>query len=346
MGDVVRIEHGAGGRESWRLIRKLILSRVPPGLTRVGEGFGLDVLDDGSAIKVGEGRYVVFTSDSFTVSPIEFPGGNIGLLAAHGTLNDLVMMGAEPVAFLDTIVAEEGLPMDVLDRMIGSMINVLVSEGVAVLGGDLKVMPKGSVDKVVITGFGIGFSNNPVVDNALRPGDKIIITSPIAEHGAAILAAQLGLTDEAPGLRSDTRPLTKTVLPVIKKYSDSVHGARDPTRGGVAATLNEWAETNGVTIVIRRADIPIREEVRAFLDAMGVDPLSTASEGVAVLAVAPESAEDVVRELRALGEDRATIVGEVTHPPSDLLKGRVIAETEVGGRVLVEPKSINLPRIC
>jgi len=330
----------------WSIIRELIVNKVPEDLKKVPGGVGLDVLDDGALIPIGGGEYIVLSIDSYTVNPIFFPGGNIGHLAINGTINDLVVMGAEPRAIMDSIVVEEGFPINDLETIIKSMIDVAKSEGITLIGGDFKVMPKGSIDKIIVTCVGVGFSSTPVIDNNIEVGDKIIVISPIAEHGAAILAAQLGMVDEVKNLRSDSRPLTKSLLPVIRKFSKYIHAARDPTRGGVAAVLNEWVEGTELTIVIDRSKIPIREEVRTFLDAMGVDPLSLASEGSAVLAVHSNVAEDVVKELKSLGEIHASIVGEVVKAESELLKGRVLAITEVGGKVIVEPKAINLPRIC
>jgi len=339
----VELLHGAGGLETFEIVSKLIARRVPEGLKRTLNGRGLDVMDDGSYIKAGN-KYVVFTSDSYTVNPIIFPGGDIGHLAASGVLNDLVVMGATPVAFLDNIVVEEGFEVDLLDKIVESMIRVLVDNNVAVIGGDFKVMPKGSIDKIVISGFGIGLSSyEPIVDEP-APGDKIIVTGNIAEHGSTILAAQLGLLEENKGLRSDSRPLVKTVLPVIQKYRQYIRAARDPTRGGLAGVLNEWVLNKDITIVVDRSLIPVRDEVRGFLEAMGVDPLNVASEGVAVLSVDPSVAEEVVEELVKAGERDARIIGEVIRTKD--LKGRVVARTEIGGLVMVTSNPLNLPRIC
>ncbi len=343
MGKKITIVHGAGGREMAELIEKLIVAKTPPRLRTALNGYGLDALDDGSTIMIGD-KSIVLASDSFTIDPIFFPGGDIGHLAASGVLNDLVMMAADPIAFMDMIIVEEGLEEKTLEKIVESMINVLRENNVALIGGDFKVMPKGKIDKIVISCTGIGLSDNPLIDRP-KPGDKIIVTGPIAEHGAAILAARLGMLDENTDLRSDSRPLVKTVLPVIKKYREYITGARDPTRGGLAAILNEWSTQTGRTIVLNRANIPVREEVREFLDALGVDPLNVASEGIAVLSIKPDEAEDIVRELEKKGEKPA-IIGEVIEPPNEILRGRVVAITEVGGKVIVRPNPLNLPRIC
>jgi len=341
----VSLEQGAGGRETWDLVKRLIVSRVPEGLRRVGGGCGLDVLDDGAVIRFGD-RFLVVATDSFTVNPPVFPGGDIGHLAACGAINDVVMMGARPVAVMDAVVVEEGVEEGFLQRIIDSFVSVLEGEGVALIGGDFKVMPKGALDKVVITATGLGVGEGDPVIDVVRPGDKIVVSGPVGEHGAAILAAQLGMAEDLPKIRSDSKPLTRSVLPVINALREHIHAARDPTRGGLAATLNEWVDGTNLTIVIRRAEVPVRDEVREFLDAMGVDPLNLACEGVAVLAVSPEVAEDVVRELRRAGEAHAAVVGEVVEAPTPLLSGRVVAVTEVGGKVLLEPSPVNLPRIC
>ncbi len=337
--------HGAGGKEMQELIRRLIISKVPLKLRSALGGVGTDVLDDGATIKLGS-NYLVVATDSFTVNPIKFPGGDIGHLAACGVINDVVMMGAKPFAALDTLVIEEGVEEGLIDELINSFVNILVSNDVALIGGDLKVMPRGSIDKVVITATCLGLtSKEPIVDKLVE-GDKIIVTGPIAEHGATILAAQLGMLNEVKGLRSDSKALTKTLLPILDEFREYIHAARDPTRGGLASVLNEWVEGSEYTIFIRRGDVPLRDEVKYFLDAVGVDPLNVACEGVAVLAVSPEVSDDVVKELRKLGEIHASVIGEVVKAPNELLRGKVVAITEVGGKTLVRSEPLNLPRIC
>ncbi|OYT39528.1 MAG: hypothetical protein B6U89_03965 [Desulfurococcales archaeon ex4484_58] len=230
--------------------------------------------------------------------------------------------------------------------MLSSLTKVLIENNVALIGGDFKVMPRGSIDKIVLGGFGIGVSKyEPVIDR-IELGDKIVVTSYIAEHGSTILAAQLGMLDENTSLRSDSRPLVKTVLPVIEKYREYITAARDPTRGGLAMVLNEWVRGTKYSIIIDRTKIPIRDEVRSFLDALGIDPLTVACEGVAVLAVKPDAVDEVVDMLHRLGEKQARVIGEVIEPNNEVLMGRVIAITEVGGKVVIQPNALNLPRIC
>lgn len=343
---LITLAHGAGAAETWRIVKELVVDKVPESLRRVAGGYGLDVLDDAATLRIGDELHLVVTTDSYTVSPYRFPGGDIGSLVAHGVINDLVVSGARPVAFMDTIVVEEGFPEHELSDVINSLINALIEDNVSLIGGDFKVMPKGALDKILITGVGLGISRKPIPDNELRAGDKVIVTGYVAEHGATILAAQLGLLDKVKGLKSDTRSLTKTVLKVIEEFRDYVHAARDPTRGGLASVLNEWARANNVTITIRKDRIPVRDEVRDFLEAMGVDYLSMASEGVALLAVDSGKANEILERLREVGEVNSEIIGEVVEPANNFLRGRVVGITEVGGKVLIEPKSINLPRIC
>jgi len=340
----ITLIHGAGGRESHDLIESLIVKKVPPLLRHALEGHGLDVLDDGSFIKVGE-SFIVFSSDSYTVKPVFYPGGNIGELAASGVLNDLVMMGARPVAFLDNIIVEEGFPLKELELIIESLVKVLKENNVSLIGGDFKVMPKGSLDKIVISGFGIGVSQGTPIIDRVQPGDVIIVTNNIAEHGAAIMASQLGMDAENLSLRSDSKPLVKTVLPVIERFRNHIHAARDPTRGGLSSILNEWVKDREVSIIIDESKIPIREDVKTFLEMLGIDPLTVASEGVAVLSVSRDVSSDVTVALKSMGEN-PQIIGEVVIPEEPAQKGRVLGLTEVGGKRVIKGEALNLPRIC
>jgi|UniRef100_A0A7J2U2X8 hydrogenase expression/formation protein HypE len=341
--DRISLVHGFGGKETYELLDRIIFSKLPLNLKRVEGGVGLEVLDDGAVIKFGD-KNVVITLDSYTIKPVIFPGGSIGTLAVSGTVNDLVVMGAQPIAFADSVVVEEGFDVGLLNKVVDDMLKLLMELRIPLIGGDFKVMPKGSLDGMVITSVGIGVARNPIIDINITPGDRIIVTDPIASHGAVILAAQLGMLDKLEGIRSDVKPLIG-ILPVIDKYSDYIHAARDPTRGGLAAILNEWARQTNVTIVIEREKIPIEDNVRDFLEAMGIDPLTMASEGVAVIAVADTYADDIAKDLRSRGF-RASVVGYVEKPRNEFLRGKVVAITEIGGRVVVEARGYNLPRIC
>jgi len=342
LGTRITLAHGSGGIETSGIVEELIVKLVPEELRKTPGGVGLDALDDGAAIPV-PGGYMVFSVDSYTVNPPFFPGGNIGSLAASGTINDLLMMGARPIAAMDAIVVEEGFELVKLKEVTSSLINVLRENNVALIGGDFKVLPKGQLDKIVIGMVGIGFAKRLIVDTNLKPGDKIIVSGPIAEHGALILALQQGL--EPKDLRSDSKPLTDLMLPLIEEYGEYIHAARDPTRGGLAMTLNEWARSTGTVIVVEEDKIPIREAVRAYTEMLGVDPLTLASEGVAVLAVPPEKAEEVVERMHELGYRHASIVGEVRR--AERHKGIVLLKSVTGGLRILEPPSGEIvPRIC
>ncbi|ABO08986.1 hydrogenase expression/formation protein HypE [Pyrobaculum calidifontis] len=334
------LAHGAGGVETSEILQRLIFSKVPPGLKKVEGGVGIDFPDDAAAIPVGDG-YIVVTTDSYTVSPPYFSGGNIGTLAASGTINDVVMMGARPIAALDAIIVEEGFPVKTLEDIVESMISIFTKEGVALIGGDFKTMPKGQIDGVVITTVGIGISKGPVIVDKPREGDKIVVTDFVGDHGGVILANRLGL--EA-NIISDVKPLTN-LLPVLEKYRPYIHAARDPTRGGLAMVLNDWAKATDTVIVIDQGRVKVRDSTRAIADMAGIDPLYLASEGVAVLAVDTTVAEEVVEELKKAGFPEAYIAGEVRK--SEKYRGIVLARTEVGGyRILETPRGELVPRIC
>ncbi len=325
------------------ILQKLIFQRVEEPLKRVEGGVGIDLPDDGAIIPVGERRLVVST-DSYTVNPIFFPGGNIGILAACGSINDVLMMGARPIAMLDCVVVEEGFPVDELSTIINSMLDVLRKEGIPLVGGDFKVMPRGMLDRVVITTTCIGEVIKPIVDANIRVGDRIIVSGNLGEHGAAILMSQKGLEVEAE-LKSDVRALTELMIPLLEEYGAYINAARDPTRGGLAMLLNDWARVSGTTIVIEEGKIPLRTAVRKYAEMLGIDPLSLASEGVAVLAVDGTKAEEIVQRMRELGFERASVIGEVKK--AERLKGVVVLKTAVGGyRILEPPIGELVPRIC
>ncbi|HIP66098.1 MAG TPA: hydrogenase expression/formation protein HypE [Pyrodictium sp.] len=343
LSDKITLAHGGGGIETEAMIEWLFRRLVPKEFWKTKDGYGLDVLDDAAAIKIDGLGYIVISADSFTVSPPFFPGGDIGHLAASGTINDVLMMGARPIAALDTIVVEEGFPISDLERIVKSMVNVFVENNVAVIGGDFKVMPKGTLDKIVISTIGIGITKaEPIVDR-VRPGDKIIVTGPIAEHGVTILALRMGVKSNE--LKSDSRPLTDLMIPLIDHYRSVIHAARDPTRGGIAMALNDWARESNLLIVIDEQSIPIREPVKAYAEMLGVDPLTLACEGVALLAVEGSAAEEVLDFIHSLGYKQAAIIGEVRR--SERFKGKVVLKTSAGGLRIVDPPSGEIvPRIC
>lgn len=343
---MIKLSHGSGGVETAEIIEKLFLKRLPESLKKVAGGLGLDFPDDAAAIPMGDGRYLVVTVDAYTVNPPFFPGGDIGVLAASGSINDVLMLGGRPVAMLDSIIVEEGLPYETLDRVVKSFLSVLETEGVALIGGDFKVMPKGQLDKIVITTVGIGVAERVIVDRP-RHGDKIVVSDFVGDHGAVILMLQMGDVDkpEQLKLKSDVKPLTKLMVPLVEKYGEYIHAARDPTRGGLAMVLNDWAKAGGGVIVVEEESLPVRPEVASYAEMLGIDPLYLASEGVAVLAVDPSVAEEVVKFVRGLGFQNARIVGEFRETKQH--RGYVLLKTLAGGlRILEPPRGDIVPRIC
>jgi len=348
LSDFIKLSHGSGGVEMRELLMKLIVNRVEDKLKRYGEGVGLDVLDDGAAIRVGE-KYIVVSTDSYTVKPLFFPGGDLGVLAAAGSINDVLMMGAVPVAMMDSIIVEEGFSISDLERIIESFLRVLKEENIALIGGDFKVMPRGEIDGVVMNTTAIGLADRLIIDKP-APGDKIIVSDYLGDHGAVIMMYRLGLaqkTDilEKSLLRSDVKSLTKLMIPLIERYGKYIHAARDPTRGGLAGVLYEWISETRNIILLREEDIPIREPVRRYSEMLGIDPLYLASEGAAVFSVDPSIADEFVSFIHSLGFKNAKIIGEVKE--SSRLSGKVILETVAGGlRILDPPRGEIVPRIC
>ena len=340
----VTLAHGAGGREMSELLKWLVFSRVEDSIAAVKGGIGLREADDGATVPLPGGRHLVVSTDSYTVSPMVFPGGDIGRLAACGSINDVVVMGGRPMAIVDSIVVAEGLDFRLLERVFSSFLEVVREEGVALIGGDFKVMPRGSLDTMIISTTCIGVAERPIVDRELRPGDKIVVTGYLGDHGATILALQQGLEVEGEGLRSDVKPLT-SLIPVIEEYGDYIHAARDPTRGGLAAVLNEWAESSSTVIVVDGSQVPVRPIVRSYAEMLGLDPLYLASEGAAVLGVDPGVAEELVERIVEEGFEDACIIGEVRSGGE--YSGLVLYRSEVGGHRILEPPTGELvPRIC
>ncbi len=339
--DKITLAHGAGGRESGELIQYLFSKRFKK--ISIFNGIGLKEMDDGATIPLKNiSKYsLIVSSDSYTVNPIFFPGGNIGTLAVTGSINDVAVMGGRPIGMLDTIVVEEGFPLNTLEKIVDSMKNTLESENVALIGGDLKVMPKDKIDKIVISTTCIGLADKIVTDYGLKPGDKIIVSGTIGEHGITILAMQMGVEIEESGLKSDIQSVVKVMDIALK--NGGVHVAKDPTRGGLAQTLNEFAIKNKLGIFLREDLIPIREEVQSYSEILGIDPLILACEGRVVLGVDGEIADIIVRELHRSGFKDARIIGEARSER----EGLVLMETVAGGlRIVERPMGEIVPRIC
>jgi hydrogenase expression/formation protein HypE len=311
-------------------------------INRYENGVGLPEADDGATIPLGEYEVVVST-DSHTVTPLFFPGGDIGRLAAAGTINDVAVMGARPVAMTSAVIIEEGYSVSKLKEILQSLATTAAEDQVGVIAGDTKVMPKGSLDQMVIctTGIGLAKPGDIITDNNVQVGDKLIITGTIGDHGIALLASREGLSFDTT-LTSDVAPLWSVISPALKV--GGIHAMKDPTRGGLAAAINEFAKKSGVGLWIDEADLPFRREVLAASQMLGLDPLQVTCEGKAVLAVDPEKAEDVLRAIRATQYGKsAQIIGEAKKERS----GLAVMRTEIGGtRVIQHPWAEAIPRVC
>ena len=331
----VLLGHGSGGRLSADLVRRFFLPRFANPY--------LDRLDDQAVVEVG-GQRLAFTTDSFVVRPLFFPGGDIGRLAVHGTVNDLAMAGARPRYLSAGFILEEGLGLDDLAAVLDSMRAACQEAGVLLVTGDTKVVNKGSGDQCFINTAGIGVVEHPwllSVDQA-RPGDLVVLSGTIGDHGMAVMSRREGLEFETE-ITSDTAPLWGLVSTMLEGSSE-MRCLRDPTRGGLASTLNELALGSGVGVEIDEARIPVRPAVYAACELLGLDPLYVANEGKLVAIVGPGEADAVVERMRrhplGLG---ASVIGVVTeqHPKM------VVMRTRVGGTRVVNlhPGEI-LPRIC
>jgi len=335
----VLMKHGAGGRAMRRLIEEVMTVGLAEGL-QPGD-LGLNAMDDGAAIRIGD-RWLVMTTDSHVVQPIFFPGGDIGRLAVSGTVNDLSMMGATEVLGLTcAVVIEEGFSRADLIRIQQSMRSAAIEANAPIVTGDTKVMGRGELDGILLNTTGVAITEHVVTDAGLRPGDHILLTGAIANHGFAVMTARHSLQLEG-NLVSDVAPLNGLIRNVLAAGGRQVVAMKDPTRGGVSSALHEMAAKANVTIVLEEAAVPVTDEARAVSELLGIDPLHVANEGKAVIGVRPSVANAVLNTLRAhpLGRD-AAIVGRV-------VEGRpcVVLDTGVGRRLLVEPEGEPLPRIC
>lgn len=335
----VSLKHGAGGRAMRALIEQVFAEGF---VDAPVDGVGLAAMDDGAALRVGD-RYLVITTDSHVVQPIFFPGGDIGRLAVSGTVNDLAMMGAtEVLALTSAVVLEEGFSRSDLETIQRSIRETCREAGAVIVTGDTKVMGKGEIDGIIINTTGIGFTDQVTRDSGLRPGDRILVTGTMGDHGLAIMAARHGLALEG-DLRSDVAPLNGLVRAALATGNGAVSAMKDPTRGGLASALHEMAEKSGVGIVLEELKVPVTDVVRSTGDLLGIDPLHVANEGKAVVGVRPDAAERVLEALRAHPQGRqAAIVGTSI---ADHV-GSVILDTGFGRRLLSEPEGEPLPRIC
>jgi hydrogenase expression/formation protein HypE len=327
--------HGSGGKLSAQLIETIFLPAFANPL--------LDKLDDQAVFAVNGSR-LAFTTDSFVVTPIFFPGGDIGRLAVNGTVNDLAMSGARPLYLSAAFILEEGLALDDLRRVVDSMSQAARDAGVQLVTGDTKVVNRGKGDQIFITTTGIGTIEKPVNISAdrARPGDKIILSGYIGDHGMAILSQRENLEFEGV-IESDCAALHRLVAEMLE-VTGEIHCLRDATRGGVATVLNEIAARSRAGMVVRESEIPVRDTVRGACEILGLDPLYVANEGKLVAVVGAEVADAVVARMRQnpLGSD-ARIIGEVVA----VQPGMVVMQTAIGGtRVLDTLFGEQLPRIC
>ncbi len=334
--DLILLGHGSGGRLSHQLLDQLIIPAL--------NGADPASQNDAAVLDLPEGR-LAYTTDSFVVDPIFFPGGNIGSLAVHGTVNDLAMMGARPLYLSVGLIIEEGFGKPDLERILRSMREAADQAGIRIATGDTKVVPRGKADRIFINTSGIGLiSPGLTIQGAnARSGDLIILSGTAGDHGVAVMASREGLkvgTD----IRSDAASLNGMVAEIIAAAGSNLHVLRDPTRGGVATTLKEIAMQSGQAITIREEDIPVKPAVRGVCSILGLDPLFVANEGKLLAFVAPQAAQQTLERIRQhpLG-GQAAIIGSVSAGEA----GRVSMETIVGGLRAVEMLAgEQLPRIC
>jgi hydrogenase expression/formation protein HypE len=333
----IEMAHGAGGKATRRLVEGLLVPAFGGPL--------VEALNDAAVLEVNGGRLAV-TTDSFVVRPLRFPGGSIGELAVNGTVNDLAVSAAAPLAMLVTLVIEAGLPGSVLTDEIVALAAAAERAGIPVVGGDTKVVEHGKADGLYITTTGIGTVDPRVrcSARAVRPGDRILLSGRIGDHGIAVLLARADIDLDAPDLCSDTRPIWPMVRALIDAVSASVHWMRDPTRGGVATSLAELARDAELGVTLFEDRLPVRDEVRGACELLGLDVLHIANEGQFLAVVAPDVADTAVAAVRSVpGGESALIVGEVREGPS----GLVVAANGYGGsRVVDMLVGDPLPRIC
>jgi hydrogenase expression/formation protein HypE len=332
----IEMAHGAGGKASRRLVEGLFAPLL--------FGSATGPLGDAAHIQIN-GTRIAMTTDSFVVKPLSFPGGSIGELAINGTVNDLAVSGAKAEAIVVTFVLEAGLPTNILEAEVRAMGKAAQQAGVVIAGGDTKVVEHGKADRMYVTTTGIGrlIPGVEISAKSVKPGDKVLLSGPIGDHGITILLARGELDLEAE-LRSDTRSVLPLVQGLVREAGAGVRWMRDPTRGGVATSLNELARDCGHGILLHEEKIPVRDTVRGACELLGLDALHIANEGQFLAIVSPELADTALRALHAApGGEAAVIIGEVREQPA----GTVLVTTLYGGtRVIDMLVGDPLPRIC
>ncbi len=334
MSAKILLSHGGGGEETQSLIKNLFFKH-----------FGNDILlrMEDAAVLTMKSEKIAFTTDSFTVSPLFFKGGNIGKLAIAGTVNDLSMMGARPKYLTCAFMIEEGFEYEKLEEIVISMRDEMAKSGVKIVAGDTKVVPKGGVDGVFINTAGVGeVLKEGISAHALRQGDAIIVTNEVGNHGACILAMREELELQS-DLKTDCASLWKSVEALIDADIE-IHALRDATRGGVSAVLNEWAQTSNVGIHVREADIPVANEVKGMCELLGFEPYEFANEGTMLIALPQSEVAKALEVLKRFEEtSKSALIGDV----DDRFEGRVVLQTPWDSeRFLEPPKGELLPRIC
>ncbi|HDR46478.1 MAG TPA: hydrogenase expression/formation protein HypE, partial [Geoalkalibacter subterraneus] len=298
-----------------------------------------------AAVLASPGGRVAFTTDSYVVDPIFFPGGNIGDLAVNGTVNDLAMAGARPLYLSVGLILEEGLPISELEQVLDSMKAAAMAADVRIVTGDTKVVPRGKGDKIFINTAGIGVfeHDREILGSSARPGDQILVSGTLGDHGMAVLAGREGLELQSP-IESDSAPLNFMVADLLRELGDALHVLRDPTRGGVATTLKEIAMQSDVDLTLEETDLPVSDAVRGACAILGLDPLFVANEGKLLAFVAPQQADAALAIMRRHRAGRqAAIIGEVTGQSA----GKVFLRTAIGGLRAIEMLAgEQLPRIC
>jgi hydrogenase expression/formation protein HypE len=345
----VTLAHGAGGTIMSDLIKNYVLKHLGGSNAEVP----LEALDDSAVVD-----NIVLKSDSHAVKPLFFPGGDIGRLAVAGTVNDIAMVGAEPMALTCGLVLEEGLPLADLDRILESMEQTCKEAGVYVVTGDTKVVEKSGFGGCVMNTSGIGkrgealenniaevrkhrrFDSRWLLDSNLHAGDKLIVSGTVGDHGVTILSAQEGYNFGS-NIKSDVAPLNKLTAKLMEV--GGIVAMKDPTRGGLSNSLNEWSKKSEVGLMVQESKIPLRGDVKAACEMLGIDPMEIGNEGKVLIGVVPQKAEEIVEALKESKQGRdAEIIGEAT---SDFTE--VVLETVVGGkRILAPPVGDPIPRIC
>jgi hydrogenase expression/formation protein HypE len=345
----ITLEHGAGGEVMQALIGEIILKNFN---NKSAGSVGLESLDDGSTIKLenfDSNSELVLTTDSHVITPAFFPNTNIGRLAVAGTVNDLTMMGAKPLALTCAVIVPEGFPMDDFETIIKTMGDTAAEADVPIITGDTKTVEKSALDSIILntTGLGITAAEKPVRDSGLSPGDKILVTGSIGDHGISLMAHREGF-DFDTDLVSDSAPLWKLIKPLLELKTPEgaavITAMKDPTRGGLANALNEMAQKSGAGILLEEEDIPFKPAVSAACEMLGLDPLEVANEGKAVIGIKAGFEEKVLEILKKhpYGKD-AAVIGAVTSEN----KGEVVLRNRFGGMRYVDvPAGDPIPRVC